>query len=590
MFPKSGRDKFSHQVPVFPSQLRALGSPQVQRPVIGSDSKVDSGASIVTSVFPMSLRFDTIVVGAGTAGCVIAARLTEDASHNTLLIEAGQDYLPSAEFPRAIQSVQYVPMRGHAPEGYYDPQHDWNLNVKVSSDGSSMQVPQARLVGGGSAINGSIALRGPTMDYDKEWSGLGNPHWTWRDVLPAYKLLEDDIAPDSKMHGKGRPVPINRTHKEELSKLARAFVESSQLLGYPYVHDLNNINTAGVGPVPQARVGSRRISMANAYIDPVRKRSNLKIKSNAHVNRILFSDKCVTCVELTDGTIYHTRRIVMCAGAILTPAILQRSGIGQRAHLAALGISVIQDLPVGANLGDHFAVPLLAAPKPGAWSPEDFSLQVALRRSSTIQPGSFDMQLTFFSYLNPGKPDVGVSSRSLAGNGKLPANVTSLAGVACVLNKPRSTGTIRITSTDPMQLPDVNPNNLASPIDRKVARELLRAGWAVITQDPLKSLLGPPLVFTEEIMADDAKLDEAIATNNSSAYHFAGTCKMAPVEKGGVVDPSGRVWGMKGLVVGDASIIPVVPGANTMLPTIMTAERIAQALKFGGMEKIKANL
>ena len=538
----------------------------------------------------MSSHSDTIVVGAGTAGCVIAGRLTEDASLNVLLIEAGQDYPPTAEFPRSIRSAQYVPMRGHAPEGSYDPQHDWNLNVKVSSDGSSMQVPQGRLMGGGSAINGSIALRGPTLDYDKEWSGLGNPHWTWRDVLPSFKLLEDDTAPDSKIHGRGGPVPINRTHKEELSKLARAFVESCQLLRYPYVHDLNNIDTEGVGPVPQARVGSRRISMANAYIDPARKRSNLNIKSNAHVNRILFSGKCVKGVELTDGTVYHTRCVVMCAGAILTPAILQRSGIGPRAHLAALGIPVVQDLPVGANLGDHFAVPLIAVPKPGAWSPEDFSLQVALRKSSTIQPGSFDMQLTFFSYLNPGKPDVRVGSRSLAGNGKLPVNVTSLAGIACVLNKPRSTGTVRITSTDPLRLPEVDPNNLARPIDRKVARELLRAGWAIITQDPLKSLLEPPLVFTEEIMADDAKLDQAIATNNSSAYHFAGTCKMAPFEKGGVVDPSGRVWGTKGLVVGDASIIPVVPGANTMLPTIMTAERIAQALKFGGIEKVKANL
>lgn len=538
----------------------------------------------------MSLCFDTVVVGAGSAGCVIAARLTEDTSHNVLLIEAGRDYPPSSEVPKPIRSSQYVPMRGHAPEGLYDPEHDWNLNVKVSDYGSSMQVPQGRLMGGGSAINGSISLRGTSIDYDKDWSGLGNPHWAWEDVLPAFKFLENDTAPDSKIHGIDGPVPIARAHREELSILARAFLESCQSLGYPYVHDLNDTDVEGVGPVPQARVSSRRVSMANAYIDPTRNRQNLTIRSNGHVDRILFSNKCVKGVELTDGTVYHARRIVVCAGAIMSPAILQRSGIGPGPHLMALGIPIIQDLPVGNNLGDHFAVPLIASPKPGVWSKEDYSLQIALRKSSTIQPGSCDMQLTFFSYLNPGKPDPHVNRRSLAGNGKPGADMTNLAGIACVLNKPRSTGTVRIVSKDPLQLPEVDPNNLDKSIDRKIARELVRAGWDVITREPLRSLLGPPLVFTEEIMANDLKLDQAIAENNSSAYHFVGTCKMAPIEQGGVVDTSGRVWGVSGLVVGDASIIPVVPGANTMLPTIMTAERIAQALKFGGIEKVKANI
>jgi choline dehydrogenase len=196
------------------------------------------------------------------------------------------------------------------------------------------------------------------------------------------------------------------------------------------------------------------------------------------------------------------------------------------------------------------------------------------------------MQLTFFSCLNPGKPDPNTSSRSLAGNGKLPEGVTSLAGIACVLNKPRSVGTVRIFSTDPNELPSVDPKNLNQPIDRKISRELLRLGWSIITKEPLKSPLGTPFNFTDKIIADDARLDEAIAANNSSAYHFAGTCKMAPFEIVGVVDQNGNIWGLENLVVSDANIIPVVPAAKSMLPTIMTVERMAQATKAAGIEKV----
>lgn len=541
------------------------------------------------------LVFDTIIVGAGTAGCILAARLTEDPSHRVLLLEAGPDYPPSGPLPPSVQSARRVPMRGHSLT--YDPNHDWNLDVAVSSDGSTMAVPQGRLVGGGSAINGSIALRGAIRDYDVDWAGQGNAHWAWKDVLPAFKMLEDDTAPDSGIHGRSGPVPIQRTHPQELSKLASAFVEASKSVGFPYTHDLNAPDATGVGPLPQTRVGSHRISMARAYLDPARSRENLTIQANALVKRILFapSSTKATGVELAQGTVLRGKRIVLAAGAVLTPTILQRSGVGPAAHLRSLDIPVLLDLPVGDNLGDHFAVPLLAVPREEACSEDDFALQAGVRTSSTLQPGSLDLQLTFFSYLHPGNPDPRVnssrSSRSLAGDGGLPPGATRLAGMACVLNKPRSVGVVRIADAqDATVLPSVDPRNLSHPTDAPVARELVRLGWRVMRSEPLQSLLGPPLTFSDEVVADDQALDEAVAKNNASAYHFVGTCKMAPRENAGVVDESGRVYGLEGVWVGDASVIPVVPAANSMLPTIMAAERIAASLKAGGIENITSGL
>jgi choline dehydrogenase len=517
----------------------------------------------------MPERYDYVVVGGGTAGCILAGRLSEDPSTTVLLLEAGTDYGDAT--PDAVLDARYVPMRGHAPE--FDPSHDWGLSVRSGGE-SAIAVPQGRIIGGGSAINGSISLRGATADFD-EWVALGNPEWSWDKVLPAFRALERDDAPGDDIHGREGDVPLNRATDEELAPIQAAFLASAQAAGHPYAYDLNAPNAHGAGPVPQTRVGERRISTAETHLAPARGRDNLTVRGGVLVNRVVFDGATATGVELADGSVVEAGEVVLTAGAILTPAVLQRSGVGPADLLQDLGVPVVADLPVGENLGDHFAVPLLAQPQPGAWAPEQYSLQTALRTSTTVQPGSLDAQLTTFTYLNA--RTTGEGTRGLAGEGT--SEVDNVAGIGCVLNKPRSVGTVRIRSTDPADLPAVDPNYLHEQVDRDAIREIVRLGWRILTTPPLVDLLGTPIGIDDETVADDEALDKVIEGKTASGYHFTGTCCMAPAERGGVVDQAGLVHGVQGLRVADASVVPTTPAANSMLTTIMVAERIAAMIR-----------
>lgn len=521
----------------------------------------------------MNARFDVVVVGGGTAGCVVAARLSEDLDRSVLLLEAGHDYATHESIPEAVRDGRYVPMRGHADVSRIDPDHDWGLNAEAQN-GEAISVPQGRLIGGGSAINGMICLRGATADY-REWADLGSPNWDWEHVLPAFRAVEDDAAPGSDIHGRGGAFPLARAHRQEYARLQAAFVETCRRLGVEECWDLNAPDAHGVGPVPMNRMATTRLSTAMTHLAPARHRENLTVSGDILVDRIVFEGAFAVGVRLADRTLVEAETVVLCAGAILTPAILQRSGVGPPELLGPLGVPVVADLPVGKNLFDHFSVPLLSAPKPGAWSPDDFSLQAALRTSTSLQPGSLDAQLTMFSYLNV--KTTGINARGLAGGSA--EGLDHVVGLGAVLNKPRSSGTVRITSTDASVLPQVKPNYLDKQIDRDAIREIVRLGWTVMTSQPLASLLGTPFNFDKATVADDKALDAVIEQVTASGYHFTGTCAMGSRDRGGVVDEAGLVHGVRGLRVADASVIPVVTAANTMLPTVMTAERLAAAAR-----------
>lgn len=512
-------------------------------------------------------NFTHIVVGAGSAGCILAARIAENPNFNVLLLEAGP------EPDESTKSVRRVPMRGQSEE--FNDQIDWNLQVQLSN-GNEMHVAQAKVVGGGSSINGGTGLRN-TMKDCEEWVALGNSAWGWDSIEPIYEDLERDDEKSTKgMH------PLVRMKVEEAGKIQQAFVAGALECSLPWVDDLNSTGAEGTGASPVCREGERRVSAMNTFIDPIRGKPNFQIWPNCQVDRVVFSADKASGVVLTDQSHISARsEVILAAGGIFSPAILQRSGIGPASLLSSLSIPILQNLPVGMNLSDHPCIPVVARPKARAYLEDDFSLQMQARWSSIPGSGAIDLQMVCFSYLfaSPTNPQPIASSRphrSLGGSA-----TGHVAGIGCNLNKPTSLGTVQIQSHDPHVQPVIAPNYLATEKDRICARQIVRLGHKIMLSDPMQAQLSEPLGLTPAFIESDELLDEWIQSQYSSTYHFTGSCRMAAREQEGVVDENGCVYGVRGLRVADASVIPTIPAANTMWTTMMFAERIGRSIRDG---------
>lgn len=452
----------------------------------------------------------------------------------------------------------------------FDHRIDWDLQVNMPGS-LPMRVPQARLVGGGSSINGGTALRNTESD-SREWVQLGNDAWDFASAYDVYQTLEcDDVR------GTGGPHPITRVSPSETGRIQSAFLSGTAEVGFKQVVDLNETGAEGAGPSPVCRVGDQRVSAADTFINPIRHWTNLTVLTDTLVDRITFTGSRATGVSLAAGREIHAaQEVIISAGAVLSPAILQRSGIGPEGLLRHQGISPIAYLPVGLHLSDHPCIPIVARPREGVYTEHDYSLQCQARWSSSIQPGAIDHQLVCFSYLYAHATDPSTRQRNLSGTA-----TGHVAGVGCNVNKPTASGTISITSRDPDVLPKVEIDYLGTASDRASAREIVRTGYRVITSASMQSVLEQPLGIDDSIVDSDVELDEFCRSQVTSTYHFCCSCRMASRENDGVVDQSGRVYGVSGLRVCDASIIPTVPASNAMWTTMMFADRIGRSVRDG---------
>jgi choline dehydrogenase len=510
------------------------------------------------------VAYDDIIVGGGSAGAVLAARLSEDPARRVLLLEAGPDYPALESAPEDLQNSWRMSLQAH----------DWGLTAEAVP-GRAIPYPRGRVVGGSSAVNAAIALRGVPADYD-EWAALGNDQWSWAKVLPHFRCLEDDPEGDGRLHGRGGPVGICRWRPDELIPTQRAFFEVCRRLGFPEVADHNHPQATGVGPFPQNRQGRRRLSAATCYLLPARDRPNLTIRPHCLVDRVLFAGGRAVGVDLSATAKpeqVHGRRVTLAAGAIGSPAILLRSGIGATATLAGLGIETVADLPgVGAGLADHPVTRLLLVPKPGSCSLNTPLAQVVLRYTAPGSDEFNDMQQVMFSH---------VDVAGIGGQQAVAAVGTPLAiGLPVALERPRARGRLLLASKDPLVQPRIQLNFAADPEDLRRLMGGVRLAWQIAHQPEIARHTHHVALLSEETLNSDDALAAYVRATVTTQFHPCGTARMGLADDPmAVVDQHCRIHTIENLRVADASVMPSIPRANINLTCLMIGEHVSDWMR-----------
>lgn len=526
----------------------------------------------------MSDNFEYIVIGAGSAGCALAGRLSEANVGNICVLEAGpKDRNPFIHIPAGVIYT------------LHNPKVNWMYETEASeaTAGRRIYQPRGKTLGGSGSINGHIYNRGHRLDYDG-WAEAGNPGWSYADVLPYFNRSQQRFGlADEGYHGKDGPFTV--TDVDATEPLGDAFIESAENIGIPRARDYNGAEQHGINYAQRSVHKGRRVSPAKSYLHPAKKRGNTDVRTDAHVLKIIFDgNRAVGVTYKQNGeekTIRANREIILSGGSIASPQILQLSGVGNPAHLERIGVEVQHSLSgVGENLRDHFMARLVS--RVNATTANDkirgLPLVKEIFKYAFTRRGVLAMTPTLiygFVKSDPSleRADLQVTMTPASYPSGVQSELDEFPGVtvACWQQRPKSSGYIRAKSPDPFEHPEIQPNYLSHPVDREMLLKSMRVGRRIMRTEPFSNF-----VVNEERPGLACESDEDwmtyAAQYGNSAYHPMGSCRMGPrSEQNTVVNHELKVHGIQGLRIADASIMPNMPSANTNAACIMIGEKCA---------------